>query len=132
MNCSSSAHTWDAFQLAYASFRMYCSGNCLVFPESSHKEVSEDLGPHLLGERLKINVEPLALEKEVDDDEESSLEIPSVSVLDNDVEMRFLVCGEPGSLVSRTRCILLIFYAKFHSVKCMNVQTSILLMSYMA
>ncbi|KAA0059361.1 AT-rich interactive domain-containing protein 4-like [Cucumis melo var. makuwa] len=93
---SSSAHTWDAFQLAHASFRMYCLGNNFVLPSSSHKEVSEDLGPHLLGERLKINVEPL--EKEVADDEESSSEGISVSVLDNDVEMRFLVCGEPGSL----------------------------------
>ena len=99
MNCSSSAHTWDAFQLAHASFRMYCLGNSLVLHNSSHNDVSEDLGPHLLGERLRINVEPL--EKEAADDEESSSEVPSVSILDHDVEMRFLICGEPRSLVSR-------------------------------
>ena len=89
---------------------MYCLGNNFVLPSSSHKEVSEDLGPHLLGERLKINVEPL--EKDVADDEESSSEGISVSVLDNDVEMRFLVCGEPGSLVSKNKHLLLIFLAK--------------------
>lgn len=94
MNCSSSAHTWDAFQLAHASFRMYCLRNSHVLPNSSHGEVSEDLGPDILGERLKINVEPLEIEAAYD--EESSLEIPSVSILDNDVEMRFLVCGEPS------------------------------------
>ncbi|KAG7013957.1 AT-rich interactive domain-containing protein 4 [Cucurbita argyrosperma subsp. argyrosperma] len=93
---SSSAHTWDAFQLAHASFRMYCLGNSLVLPNSSHNDVSEDLGPHLLGERLRINIEPL--EKEAADDEESSSEVPSVSILDHDLEMRFLICGEPRSL----------------------------------
>lgn len=89
---------------------MYCLGNNLVFPNSSHEEVSEDRGPHLLGERLKINIEPL--EKEAADDEESSSEIPSVSILDNDVEMRFLVCGEPGSLVSKNEDLLSIFRDK--------------------
>uniref|UniRef100_A0A2N9FUV4 ARID domain-containing protein n=1 Tax=Fagus sylvatica TaxID=28930 RepID=A0A2N9FUV4_FAGSY len=56
---SSSTHTWDAFQLAHASFRLYCA----------------------------------------EEDDESSLgTLPAIKIHDDDVSLRFLVCGVPSSL----------------------------------
>ncbi|MCD9645402.1 hypothetical protein HAX54_034280 [Datura stramonium] len=49
---SSTCHVWDAFQLAHASFRLYCVQNNLVLPEMSQK-AGGDLGPHLLGDPPK-------------------------------------------------------------------------------
>lgn len=101
MDCSSSTHTWDAFQLAYASFRLYCVENSHAIPANRHKSSSAELGPCLLGDRLKINVDPP--EADVEEDEEGSLgTLPAIKIHDDDVILRFLVCGEPSTLVSPT------------------------------
>lgn len=98
LDCSSSTHTWDAFQLARASFRLYCVRNSQVLPANSHK-VNDELGPCLLGDRLKINVDPPELDAE-EDDESSLGTLPAIRIHDDDVSLRFLVCGVPSSLVS--------------------------------
>ncbi|XP_062154873.1 AT-rich interactive domain-containing protein 4-like [Alnus glutinosa] len=88
---SSSTHTWDAFQLAQASFRLYCVRNNHVPPANSHKVIGE-LGPCLLGDRLKINVDPPEIDVEGDD--ESSLDtLPAIKIHDDYVSLRILVCG---------------------------------------
>lgn len=98
MVCSSSTHTWDAFHLAHASFRFYCIRNNHVLPTKSQK-LSGDLCPCLLGDRLKINVDPP--EAEVEEDEDGSLgTLPAIKIHDDDVSMRLLVCGVPCTLVS--------------------------------
>ncbi|XP_057459848.1 AT-rich interactive domain-containing protein 4-like [Actinidia eriantha] len=93
---SSSSHTWDAFQLAHASFRLYCVRNNLVFPANSQKS-NDKLGPHLLGEPPKINVTPLEIVTG-DDDESSPDGLPAINIYDDDVNMKFLVCGVPCTL----------------------------------
>ncbi|KAH7546999.1 AT-rich interactive domain-containing protein 4 isoform X1 [Ziziphus jujuba] len=93
---SSSTHTWDAFQLAYASFRLYCVRNNHVLPTKSHK-LSGDLGPCLLGEPLKINVDPPEVEMEEDDDGSLGT-LPAIKIHDDDVSLRFLVCGVPCTM----------------------------------
>ncbi|KAF5182829.1 At-rich interactive domain-containing protein [Thalictrum thalictroides] len=89
---SSRCHTWDAFQLAHASFRLYCVRNSYVLPSKSYN-ISGKLGPHLLGDPPKISI--CTLEKNVDEeeDEESSGSGPSINIYDDDVSMKFLVCG---------------------------------------
>lgn len=83
---SSSSHTWDAFQLAHASFRLY-------FVRSSPK-FSGKSGPHLLGTPPKITVTPPAAD--TGEGEESS--VHSVKIYDDHVSVRFLVCGESSCL----------------------------------
>lgn len=103
MHCSSSTHTWDAFQLADASFRLYCVRNNHVLPAKGHK-ISGELGPCLLGETLKINIEPPAAEAE--EDEDGSLDpLPAIKIHDDDFSLRFLVCGVPCTLV----CLEILF-----------------------
>ncbi|GFZ04347.1 ARID/BRIGHT DNA-binding domain-containing protein [Actinidia rufa] len=93
---SSSSHTWDAFQLAHASFRLYCVRNNLVFPANSQKS-NDKLGPQLLGEPPKINVTPPEIVTG-DDDESSPDGLPAINIYDDDVNMKFLVCGVPCTL----------------------------------
>ncbi|URE03609.1 ARID/BRIGHT DNA binding domain [Musa troglodytarum] len=52
---SSCSHTWDAFQLAHASYRLYCTWNNQFVPDSNQK-LSSKLGSHLLGDSPKINI----------------------------------------------------------------------------
>ncbi|KAK8660687.1 hypothetical protein V6N13_051602 [Hibiscus sabdariffa] len=89
---SSCSHTWDAFQLAYASFRLYCVRNNNSVSSNIQKQ-SVKPGPCLLGEPPKIDVS----QPEVDmQEEESSLEnLTAIKIYDDDVTMRFLVCGLP-------------------------------------
>ncbi|XP_017983093.1 PREDICTED: AT-rich interactive domain-containing protein 4 [Theobroma cacao] len=89
---SSCSHTWDAFQLAHASFRLYCVRNNNVVSSNSQKQ-SVKPGPRLLGEAPKIDVS----QPEVDmQGEESSPEnLPAIKIYDDDVTVRFLVCGSP-------------------------------------
>ncbi|XVE70779.1 hypothetical protein DITRI_Ditri10aG0098200 [Diplodiscus trichospermus] len=89
---SSCSHTWDAFQLAHASFRLYCLQNNNIVCSNSQKQ-SVKPGPHLLGEPPKIDVS----QPEVDmQEEEGSPESPpAIKIYDDDVTMRFLVCGTP-------------------------------------
>lgn len=92
---SSCSHTWDAFQLALASFRLYCVRNSNVLPCNSQK-ASGKLGPCLLGDPPKIDVAPAELD--VQEEESSSGTLPAIKIYDNDVIMRFLVCGAPCPL----------------------------------
>lgn len=96
--CSSPCHTWDAFQLAHASFRLYCIRNNSVVPRNSEKAGGK-LGPSLLGEAPIIEV---ALPEVDDGDEEDGSEsnLSAVKIHDDDVSVRFLICGEACSLVS--------------------------------
>lgn len=99
LDCSSSAHAWDAFQFAHASFRLYCVRNNQALPASSHK-ASGKLGPRLLGDPATIDVPPP--EVDAGEDEEGSLGIlPAIKIYDDDVGIRFLVCGEACTLVRR-------------------------------
>ena len=88
--CSSCSHTWDAFQLAHASFRLYCVRNNYV--------QSVKLGPRLLGDAPKINIIPA--ENDVDEEEGCSEAFLAIKIYDEDVNMKFLVCGVPCTLVS--------------------------------
>ncbi|KAL6331084.1 hypothetical protein AAG906_009512 [Vitis piasezkii] len=88
---SSCSHTWDAFQLAHASFRLYCVQNNTV--PSNNQKVSGKLGPCLLGDPPKINVVP----PEVDEEESLPETLPVIKIYDADVSMRFLVCGAPST-----------------------------------
>ncbi|KAM7259439.1 hypothetical protein ACFE04_015180 [Oxalis oulophora] len=94
---SSCSHTWDAFQLAHASFRLYCISNDNVNPSNSTKACSK-LGPNLLGDPPKIDI--IMPDIDVDGEEESSSDLPAIKIYDEDVNMRFLVCGVPCPLDS--------------------------------
>uniref|UniRef100_A0ACD5XLL7 Uncharacterized protein n=1 Tax=Avena sativa TaxID=4498 RepID=A0ACD5XLL7_AVESA len=85
---SSVSHTWDSFQLAHASFRLYCVRN-------NHVQ-SVKLGPRLLGDAPKINVVPP--ENEMAEEEGSSEGSPAIKIYDDDINMKFLLCGVPGTL----------------------------------
>ncbi|XP_031092123.1 AT-rich interactive domain-containing protein 4-like [Ipomoea triloba] len=93
---SSSCVTWDAFQLAQASFRLYCVQNNLVSSDNSRK-VEAKIGPQLLGDPPKIDAPPP--EPVAGDDEESpSDDLPAINIYDDDTNIRFLICGLPCSL----------------------------------
>ncbi|GAV70983.1 ARID domain-containing protein [Cephalotus follicularis] len=91
---SSCSHTWDAFKLARASFTLYCVRNNKVLPFYNQK-VSGDLAPQLLGDPPKIDV--VLPEADVQG-EEGSPDLPAIRIYDDDVSMRFLVCGVPCTL----------------------------------
>jgi len=84
------SHTWDAFQLAHASFRLYCVRN-------NHVQ-SVKLGPRLLGDAPKINITPP--ENEMVEEEGSSDVFPAIKIYDDDINMKFLLCGVPSTPVS--------------------------------
>ncbi|KAL5206663.1 hypothetical protein ABZP36_034872 [Zizania latifolia] len=86
---SSVSHTWDAFQLAHASFRLYCVRN-------NHVQ-SVKLGPRLLGDAPKKNITPP--EHEIAEEEEGSSEVfPAIKIYDDGINMKFLLCGVPSTL----------------------------------
>ncbi|KAK7328674.1 hypothetical protein VNO77_22791 [Canavalia gladiata] len=91
---STTSHTWDAFQLALASFRLYCIQNN-VLPPNSQKGAGKHV-PQILGDPPNIDVSPCV----ADMNEEESLPetINAVKIYDDDVNMRFLVCGVPCTL----------------------------------
>ncbi|XP_059643866.1 AT-rich interactive domain-containing protein 4 isoform X2 [Cornus florida] len=93
---SSYSHTWDVFQLAHASFKLYCVQNNLVLPASSVK-VNGKLGPRLLGDPPKIEVPPPEVDAG-DDETNSSDTLPAIKIYDDDMSMRFLVCGVTRTL----------------------------------
>ncbi|XP_057743524.1 AT-rich interactive domain-containing protein 4-like [Arachis stenosperma] len=95
---SSSTHTWDAFHLARASFEFYCVQNNHVLPTDSNDADSE-MGPHLMGDCLKINIDPPEVaEEDDDDDENSSGDLPAIKIHDDEVNLRFLICGAPSGV----------------------------------
>ncbi|KAK4395027.1 AT-rich interactive domain-containing protein 4 [Sesamum angolense] len=69
---------------AASHFVMHCSPQCK--------------GPNLLGESPKINIDIPEMEDPGDDEESSSGSLPAIKIYDDDVNMRFLVCGETSSL----------------------------------
>jgi len=97
MFCSTSSHTWDAFQLALASFRLYCIQNN-VLPSNSQKGVGK-LGPQILGVPPSIDTSPCVADMKEEEEESSPETISAVKIYDEDVNMRFLVCGVPCTLV---------------------------------
>lgn len=98
---SSCSHTWDAFQLAHASFRLYCGRNNQVLP-ANNQNISGKLGPRLLGDPPKVTVPPMengAGEGEEEDEErEGEDSLPAIKIYDDEVNVRFLVCGLPCTL----------------------------------
>ncbi|CAL9199176.1 AT-rich interactive domain-containing protein 4 isoform X1 [Musa acuminata AAA Group] len=90
---SSCSHAWDAFQLAHASFRLYCVRNNYVMPANRQKDNGE-LGPHLLGSAPQINI---LIPDRVQEDGEEILSdaLPVTKIYDDDMDMRLLVCGVP-------------------------------------
>ncbi|XP_009391205.2 AT-rich interactive domain-containing protein 4-like isoform X2 [Musa acuminata AAA Group] len=98
---SSCSHTWDAFQLAHASFRLYCLRNNQVLSDSSNQKLRSKIEPHLLGDAPKINI-PLPEKDLAEDGEEETDEgngsLASVTIFDEDMDLRFLVCGLPCTL----------------------------------
>uniref|UniRef100_A0A2N9H488 ARID domain-containing protein n=1 Tax=Fagus sylvatica TaxID=28930 RepID=A0A2N9H488_FAGSY len=93
----SCSHTWDAFQLALASFRLYCVRNSNVLPSDSQK-TSGKPGPCLLGDPPKIDFAPAEEDMQEQEEESSSGTLPAIKIYDDDVTMRFLVCGVPCTL----------------------------------
>ncbi|ESW10605.1 hypothetical protein PHAVU_009G223200 [Phaseolus vulgaris] len=93
---STSSHTWDAFQLALASFRLYCIQNN-VLPSNSQKGVGK-LGPQILGVPPSIDTSPCVADMKEEEEESSPETISAVKIYDEDVNMRFLVCGVPCTL----------------------------------
>ncbi|CAH8361983.1 unnamed protein product [Eruca vesicaria subsp. sativa] len=88
---SSCSDAWDAFQVAEASFRLYCTSNSAILSFDNNRKMSYEMGPYLLGDPPKIDVvSPGADELE----EENSLEsLPSIKIYDEDVTVKFLLCG---------------------------------------
>ncbi|XP_028180743.1 AT-rich interactive domain-containing protein 4-like isoform X2 [Glycine soja] len=89
------SHTWDAFQLALASFRLYCIHNN-VLPSNCHKGAGK-LGPQILGVPPNIDVSPCVADMK-EEEEDSPETISAVKIYDDDVNMRFLICGVPCTL----------------------------------
>ncbi|MED6136523.1 AT-rich interactive domain-containing protein 4, partial [Stylosanthes scabra] len=85
---STSSHTWDAFQLALATFRLYCVRNS-VFPPNN--KGGGKLGPQILGDPPNIDVGPS--EADIEQEETEPESISAITIYDNAVNMRFLVCG---------------------------------------
>ncbi|GAB4841934.1 AT-rich interactive domain-containing protein 4 [Ancistrocladus abbreviatus] len=93
---SSLCHTWDAFHLAHASFNVFCIQNNVALPTNSQKTGGK-LGPCLLGDPPSIDV-PLP-EMDAENDEDSAVnDLSALKIHDDDVSVRFLVCGVPCSL----------------------------------
>ncbi|XP_021761880.1 AT-rich interactive domain-containing protein 4-like [Chenopodium quinoa] len=94
---STPCHTWDAFQLAHASFSLYCIRNNAVVPRNSQMAGCNLGGPSLLGEAPIVEV---ALPEADDGDEEdgSGSNLSAVKIHDDEVSVRFLICGVACSL----------------------------------
>nr|CAD1825493.1 unnamed protein product [Ananas comosus var. bracteatus] len=73
---SSCSHAWDTFQLALASFRLYCLQSIHALPDNSQNPP----------------------EKDMVEEEDSSEASPAIKIYDEDVDLRFLVCGVPCTL----------------------------------
>ncbi|CAH9098850.1 unnamed protein product [Cuscuta epithymum] len=93
---SSSCHTWDAFQVAHASYRLYCAHNNTVLSENI-QIVGEKMAPQILGDPPKVDVS-LPEAGDEDEEESSSGSLSAIKFYDDDVNMRFLVCGTPHLL----------------------------------
>jgi len=92
---SSCSHTWDAFQLALASFRLYCG-------RDDNDKFNGKIGPCLLGDAPKINLPPpekIPSEEEGERDEGNSMDnLPTLKIYDEYIDMKFLICGPPCTM----------------------------------
>jgi hypothetical protein len=87
---SSCSHAWDAFQVAYATFQLYCVRN---------NEVQRlMLGPHLLGDAPRIYITPPG--NEIAEEEDTSEYFPDIKIYDEDVNLKLLICGAHCTLDS--------------------------------
>lgn len=75
---------------------------------------SDNMGPHLLGDPPNIDVPPPEVGPE-DDEESNSDALPAIKIYDDDVTMRFLVCGLPCSLVWDSFHVLFLFGCTWHN-----------------
>ncbi|XP_051135750.1 AT-rich interactive domain-containing protein 4 [Andrographis paniculata] len=116
---SSSCHTWDAFQVASASFQLHCLRNGHALAECS-QNVGDEFGPSLLGEPPKISVDIPEVEP-ADDEESSSGFLPAIKIYDDDVTMRFLICGVASSLDS---CLLKSLEDGLNALLCIEMRGS--------
>ncbi|KAI4335151.1 hypothetical protein L6164_013824 [Bauhinia variegata] len=91
---STSGHTWDAFRLSLASFKLYCVHNNIL-PSNSQKGGGKHW-PRMLGDPPKIDIGPY--EVDMNGEETSPETTSAVKIYDDDVNTRFLVCGVPCSL----------------------------------
>ncbi|CAN6451295.1 unnamed protein product [Victoria cruziana] len=87
---SSTCHIWDVFQLAIASFRLYCVQNSRG--STNTQKFRAKLGPRLLGEPPKIAV------RDLNEGEGSPGEFPAIKIYEDEVTVRFLFCGVPRAL----------------------------------
>ncbi|KAK1314674.1 AT-rich interactive domain-containing protein 4 [Acorus calamus] len=74
---------------------LYAKNNYVVDSQNA----TGKLGPHLLGEAPKISM--VLPEKDMDeeeDDEGSPANLPAIKIYDDDMNMKFLVCGVPCTL----------------------------------
>ncbi|CAH8354151.1 unnamed protein product [Eruca vesicaria subsp. sativa] len=95
---SSCSDTWDAFQVAEASFRLYCTSNNAVLSSDSNRTINYEMGPspYLLGDPPKIDVVSPGGDEL---DEENSLEsLPSIQIYDEDVSVRLFLCWPPCTM----------------------------------
>ncbi|KAJ4801791.1 AT-rich interactive domain-containing protein 4 [Rhynchospora pubera] len=93
---SSLSHTWDAFQLANASFRLYCTKSNRTSRETDGQRVHIRLGPRLLGVAPKIPIstpETSKAEAEEEEEQDSSETSPVIKIYEEDVDIRLLICG---------------------------------------
>uniref|UniRef100_A0A7N0UY56 ARID domain-containing protein n=1 Tax=Kalanchoe fedtschenkoi TaxID=63787 RepID=A0A7N0UY56_KALFE len=90
---SSCSHSWDAFQLAHASYRLYYVRNNLTMNDH---EAGVRMGPSLIGDPPKVDV--FQPEIDAEDEESNSETLPAISIYDEDVIVRFLLCGLPSTL----------------------------------
>ncbi|XP_010503035.1 PREDICTED: AT-rich interactive domain-containing protein 4-like [Camelina sativa] len=93
---SSCSDTWDVFHVAEASFRLYCTSDNTVLPSNSNRKMNYEMGPCLLGDPPKIDV--VSPEADELEDENSLESLPSIKIYDEDVTVRFLLCGPPCTL----------------------------------
>ncbi|WOL02662.1 AT-rich interactive domain-containing protein 4-like [Canna indica] len=93
---SSCSHVWDAFQLARASFHLYCARNNYVLPLNGQK-FGGKFGPRLLGNAPKIDI--VLPDRAPEEGEEISSDThPVTNIYYDNVDIRFLVCGVPCTL----------------------------------
>jgi hypothetical protein len=93
----------DAFQLAQASFRLYCAQNNVVSHNSG--KGGGKLGPQILGEPPNIEVGPCEANTKEEEEEDSPETSSSIKIYDDDVITRFLVCGFPCTLVGLDKLV---------------------------
>ncbi|KAJ3673176.1 hypothetical protein LUZ60_006550 [Juncus effusus] len=99
---SSCSHTWDAFQLAHASFRLYCIRNNYTSPANINAQQKLNMnikpGPRLLGDAPKINIPKEMGTDEKEEEKEEVDVMPAIKVYNEYVDVRFLICGLPCTL----------------------------------